>query len=241
VLVPTPNSFYLQPVTTREVHKIICNLKNKHSFGHDDLPPVLIKNCADELTQPLTFLINQSFAEGVVPDELKYSIIKPVYKKGNHTDCNNYRPIALLPTFSKIIETAMSKRLYVFCEKYSIFNENQNGFRKNHSTTLAVYKYIDEILKIINNKQYAIGILLDMSKAYDRVSYNVLLSKLHGIGVRGTVHKWFTSYLKNRVQCVEVEHYNNHTGIITHVQPDKADVTGSIPQGSVLPFHKVAF
>lgn len=234
VLNPTPNSFYLQPVTEIEIRHIIRNLKNKSSFGHDELPPVLIKKCADELSAPLAFLINQSFFEGIVPDSLKLSIIKPIHKKGKQTDCNNYRPIALLPTFSKIIETAMSKRLYTFCEKYSIFNENQNGFRKNHSTTLAVYNYINKILNIINNKQYAIGVLLDMSKAYDRVSYDVLLKKLYGIGVRGFVHKWFDSYLKNRVQFVEIEHHNNHTGIISRIHSNRVNVTQSIPQGSVL-------
>lgn len=72
----------------------------------------------------------------------------------------------------------MCKRIYGFCEKFQILNESQNGFRKGRSTTLAVFKYVNEILKLINNKQNAIGILLDMSKAYDRVSYEVLLKKL---------------------------------------------------------------
>lgn len=81
VLTPIFNSLYLEPVTEKEVHQIICNLKTKHSFGHDELPPALVKKCADELSKPLTFLINQSFSQGKVPDSLKLSIIKPIYKK----------------------------------------------------------------------------------------------------------------------------------------------------------------
>lgn len=234
VLERAENSIFIEPVDPFEVHTIISNLKNKNSFGHDELPPSLIKKCAATLVMPLVFLINQSFTEGIVPNLLKTSVIKPIHKKGSQTDCSNYRPIALLPTFSKIIETAMSKRLYSYCEKYNIFNESQNGFRQNRSTTFAVYKYIQEALNIINDKKYAVGILLDMSKAYDRVSYKILLNKLEGIGVRGIALEWFTSYLNNRAQYVEIEHHNFETGEINHIRSEKAQINMSIPQGSVL-------
>lgn len=234
VIEPSENSMYLKPVTIPEVIKIIRELKNKKSFGHDELPPILIKKSVETLAPILSFLINQSFADGTVPDLLKLSIIKPIYKKGNKSNCTNYRPIALLPTFAKIFETAMANRLYSFCEQFNIFSKSQYGFRKNRSTSLAVFKYITDILNIINNKKYAIGVLLDMSKAYDRVLYDILLKKLYGIGVRGIVHKWFDSYLSNRYQLVEIEHYDGKTGVINKVRSEKAHVTKSIPQGSVL-------
>ena len=234
VMEPTENSMYLSPVTPQEVYKLIKRLKNKRSFGHDELPPLLIRSCSYELTPIVTFLINQSFTEATVPDLLKISIIRPIYKKGDATDCTNYRPIALLPTFAKILETAMANRLYSYCEKYNIFSSSQHGFRKNCSTSLAVFKYISEILNIINNKKYAIGILLDMSKAYDRVLYDILLNKLYGVGVRGVAYQWFVSYLKNRVQCVEIEHHDHSSGDITKVRSKIGNVNKSIPQGSVL-------
>ncbi|KAI5643441.1 reverse transcriptase (RNA-dependent DNA polymerase) domain-containing protein [Phthorimaea operculella] len=155
--------------------KIIRNLKNKRSFGHDELPPILIKYCSEELAPVLAFLVNQSFIEGTVPDLIKISVVKPVYKKDDHTNCANYRPIALLPTFAKILETAMANRIYAYCEKYNIFDEAQNGFRKNHSTSLAVFKYISDTLNLINSRKHAIGVLLDMSKAYDRVLHDIML------------------------------------------------------------------
>lgn len=228
------NSLYLRPVSVLEVKNIIKNLKNKYSYGYDEMPPHLIRQCADELAGPLAYLINQSFAEGTVPDALKISVIKPIHKKGNKKDCNNYRPIALLSTFSKIFETAMSKRLYSFCEKYKILSDYQYGFRENRSTTLAVYKFVREVLNIIDEKKYAIACLLDMSKAYDRVPYRILLEKLNSIGVRGNAHDWFSSYLANRVQCVEIEHANYITGEIHYVRSRIAKVEQSIPQGSVL-------
>lgn len=234
VINPTVNSIFIGQVDLYEVRKIILKLKTKHSFGHDDIPPVLVKKCADAFTLPLTILINQSLCEGVVPDHLKITKIKPIHKKGDKLDCNNYRPIALLPTFSKIFETVMTQRLYSFCEKHGILDESQNGFRKNRSTTLAVYKYIQEVLNLINIRKYGVGILLDMSKAYDRVNHKILLNKLYGIGIRGTAHAWFTSYLTNRVQYTVIEYHNHNTGEISNTKSNLLKVKKSIPQGSVL-------
>lgn len=234
VLCPTENSVFIHSTNVDEVKALIRKLKNKMSSGIDDIPPILLKQCADELASPLTILINQSFSEEIVPDLLKIAIVKPLHKKDDKSDCNYYRPIALLSTFSKIFESAMCKRIYGFCEKFQILNESQNGFRKGRSTTLAVFKYVNEILKLINNKQNAIGILLDMSKAYDRVSYEVLLKKLYGIGVRGMAHNWFDSYLKNRIQYVEIEHHDFTSGKISNKRSEGMLLTKSIPQGSVL-------
>lgn len=234
VLSPTYNSVFLHPTTPSEVFSLIRKLKSKRSCGFDELPPTLIKECALELSPPLSFIINQSFTQGVVPEKLKITIVKPLHKSGSRSDCNNYRPIALLPTFSKIIESAMYKRIYNFCEKFNIFNNNQNGFRKGRSTTLAVITYVNEILKILNDKKHAIGVLLDMSKAYDRVLYGALLEKLYGVGVRGIAFNWFSSYLRNRIQYVDIEHYNSTTKRIGKKRSNEVELTKSIPQGSVL-------
>lgn len=230
----TQNSIFLRPVETKEINKIIKNLKNKNSCGIDEIPPKLIKNCARELTSPYTTLINQSFSDGIFPNALKISLIKPIYKKGEKTDPNNYRPISLLPTSAKIYETAMANRVYHFLEKYSILHENQYGFRKNRSTTLAVYKLAHKILNTINTKQYSVGLLLDMSKAYDRVRYDILLQKLSNSGIRGICLNWFKSYLENRSQFTEIENTNFTTGLIQKVVSKQTNIRGSIPQGSVL-------
>lgn len=234
VMNPTENTMFLTPVDGYEVNKILKNLKNKNSHGIDELPPTLFRQCADELTLPFYKLINQSFEEGIFPNQLKKALIKPIHKKNAKTDPNNYRPIALLPTASKVFEKAMCSRVYSFCEKYKIFDDCQNGFRKNRSTTLAVYKYIQEALNIINNKQYAIGILLDMTKAYDKVQFKILLNKLYGIGIRGKAHDWFASYLKGREQLVEIEYYNKKTKETQLIRSDVRPIHASIPQGSVI-------
>lgn len=141
---PVINSLYLRPAALPEIVSIIKSLKNKTSHGIDEIPPVLVKQCVDVLALPYTTLINQSFSEEVFPDALKIAITKPIHKKGQKKDPTNYRPIALLTTSSKIFESAMCRRLCNFFEKYKIYDDNQNGFRKNHSTTLAVYKCLQK-------------------------------------------------------------------------------------------------
>lgn len=227
-------SMYLQPVDQKEIQKIIASIKNKHSCGVDEIPPILIKKCAEELSEPLTYLVNQSFQEGTFPDLLKISLIKPIHKKEDTTIPTNYRPIALLPSFSKIFEKAMCNRIYAFLEKYNILDESQNGFRKLRSTTQAVYKYVQKALEHINHKHYGVGLLLDMSKAYENVDYNILLSKLHGSGIRGPSYLWFKSYLENRKQQIQIESYDSHKNKVQTTKSEEKTLTCSIPQGSVL-------
>lgn len=231
---PVENSLYLRPVDIAETVQIIRNLKNKSSYGFDEIPPSLIRQCVQELAEPLSLLINQSFSEGVVPAKLKISIVKPIHKRGDPKVSDNYRPIALLPSFSKIFETAITNRLYSFCEKFKVFDDSQNGFRRNRSTTMAVFKYINKILDFINNRNYAVGILLDLSKAYDRVMPSLLLQKLYGVGVRGVAHKWLTSYFQDRMQYVEIQHTCPNSNTISSVRSKATKVTKSIPQGSVV-------
>jgi hypothetical protein len=133
-----------------------------------------------------------------------------------------------------MFETAITNRLYSFCEKFNIFNDSQNGFRRNRSTTVAVFKYITNILDFLNTKNYAVGILLDLSKAYDRVLPNILLQKLYGIGVRGQAHKWLASYFEDRMQYVELQHTCPGSGLISAVRSKVVKMTKSIPQGSVI-------
>lgn len=228
------NSMFLQPTNPKEIKDLLTNLKMKHSSGVDELPPMLLKKCADELTLPLVYLINQSFNEGTFPDLLKVSIIKPIHKKGNKTCPSQYRPIALLPAISKVFERAMTNRLNSFLEKYKILGDHQYGFRKNRSTILAVYNYVQQVLNYLNDKKYAVGILLDMTKAYDRVQHEILLSKLYDYGIRGKAHEWIKSYLKDRKQYVQITHQNSLTGEVKDYRSEPIIVNNSIPQGSVI-------
>ena len=98
---------------------------------------------------------------------------------------NNYRPISILPTFSKTFEKLMYNQLNTYIEKQKILYEYQFGFRKNHSTNLALIVLIDKILKKLDNGNFVLGLFLDLSKAFDTVNHEILINKMCKYGIRG--------------------------------------------------------
>jgi hypothetical protein len=137
-------------------------------------------------------------AAGVFPERLKYSKVKPLYKKGEKSCISNYRPITLLPAFSKIFEKVMYKRVSNFLNLNNILAGEQFGFRKNLSTDKALYSFTEEILSALDNKMHVGGKSYDLTKAFDCVNHELLLSKLNFYGIRNIAGQLFTSYLHDR-------------------------------------------
>lgn len=226
------NTIYLTPTDPIFVLKTIKALKNSNSTGYDEINTNILKVCAMPLCIPLCHLINLSFTEGIFPERLKYSIVKPIYKKGNECEMNNYRPITLIPIISKIFEKIMCSKLTNFIEKNNILKPEQFGFRKNSSTTDACFKLIKLIMESLDKKTPIIALFLDMTKAFDFVNHSTLLQKLNYYGIRGKAHEWLKSYLSDRYQSVEINKI---------VKSDKKSFRSQyrlnqfgVPQGSVL-------
>ena len=151
---------------------------------------------------PLTHVLNQSIAQGIFPIELKTAKIIPLFKGGDTMLLNNYRPVSILPIFSKVLEKLMYNRLFSFLSKNKLLYKYQFGFRKGYSTNMALITLVDKILTAINNGEYVIGVVLDLRKAFDTVNHEILLKKLYKYGIRGVAYNWFESYLHNRAQFV---------------------------------------
>ena len=147
-----------------------------------------------------------------------------MYKKGEHSNVCNYRPISLLGIFGKIFESINCCRLHQFFNKFNVLYKYQFGFRKDHSTKVALIDSMDEIFKILDRKEYAVGIFLDLSKAFDTIDHSILLCKLHHYGIHSFMLDWFRSYLSGRSQYVNINGVNS----------DRLDITYGVPQGSVL-------
>lgn len=217
-------SFFLAPTNELEISKIIDKLKPKTSTGIDEISCKLIKQSNTLIIPLLTYIINLSLETGKVPDDMKLAKIIPVYKNKEMDEIQNYRPISLLPAFSKIIEKVVYDRLYGYFNRHSLFFTSQYGFRKHFSTELAISEFQDTIINNINKKLYSVGIFLDLSKAFDTLQHSILLNKLQHYGIRGTALKWFHSYLTNRSQTV----------CLNDIFSEKRIITCGVPQGSVL-------
>lgn len=121
----------------------------------------IVKRTINEISKPLTYIYNLSFQTGRFPNKMKVAKVIPVYKSRDKHQFTNYRPVSLLPQFSKILERGFNNRLDKFIDKYKLLSDSQYGFRTNRSTTLALTEFIEEITNSINKKQCAVGIFID--------------------------------------------------------------------------------
>lgn len=217
-------SMLLKPVTPNELIIHIASLKNKSSPGYDNIKAELIKDNHLYLICPLAHIINLIFLQGEVPEDFKKSIVTPIYKSGDKNEISNYRPISLISVFAKIFEKCLKDRLFDFCKKNKILNENQFGFRTGISTNHAIYTLVDSVKLNLEKSKKCIGVFLDLAKAFDTVPHRKLLDVLEHVGARGTVLKVFSSYLQDRVQQVRI---NDHLS-------DYQKIQVGIPQGTVL-------
>lgn len=219
---PNVNSIFLRPATTNEVISTIYALNNK-STHHSEVPMKVYKQFSSLLAYPITVIFNMN-EFGVFPDILKMSRVAPVFKKGDTYSTNNYRPISNLNNLNKIFEKLIYKRLYSFLDRNNILSTNQYGFRKGLSTEDAVNYLITNVYNYLNVHQYVGAVFLDLSKAFDTISHDILISKLEYYGIRGKCLNLLESYLQNRHQYVCVN------GTKSCLKP----VSLGVPQGSIL-------
>ena len=218
-----PNSFYFTPVNFIDVDIVIASLKNK-TFGIDTIPVKMLKVIRTTISPILAKLVNFSLSSGEFPKSLKTARVTPIFKGGSKCDVNNYRPISVLPLFSKIFEKIVYKQIYQYLESNDILFKNQFGFRRKKSTTHAFINQLQYLYNNIDKNNFVFSLFLDFRKAFDSVDHNIMLSKLYFYGFRGNVHNWFKSYLSNRKQFTSINSHNS----------DPLKVTHGVPQGSIL-------
>ena len=217
------NKMYLDPVTENEIDKIILNFRES-SAGWDELKPTVIKSIRHCISLPLRHICNLSFRTGIFPDELKIANVVPIFKSGDEMIFSNYRPVSVLPVFSKIIERLMYNRLLKYINDNNLLYKYQFGFQKGRSTHMALIILIDKISEALENGDCVIGIFLDFSKAFDTVDHIILLQKMYLYGIQDTTLSWFENYLSNRKQ------YVTYNGIKSQTEK----INCGVPQGSIL-------
>jgi len=215
-----------EPTTEEEVTKIIMSSATKSS-PLDPMPTWLLKSNIKHVVPAITHVINYSLSSGVFPDCLKEATVTPLLKKSNLDPSNlkNYRPVSNLSFISKTLERVVAARLSEHVGKNTLYERVQSAYRPAHSTETALLHIQNVILQMVDKGSIAILVLLDLSAAFDTVDHNILLSRLqHRIGIAGTAHKWFKSYLTDRKQCVSINGQQSSTIGLQY----------GVPQGSVL-------
>ena len=156
-------SLFLRPIQECELIEICNSFKNSFSYDVNYLNVNIMKQIIDPIVEPLVHIFNISIETGIVPNNLKIAKIVPISKKGDSHLFKNYRPISILPCFSKLLEKCINNRVYSFLCVSSILCNNQYGFRRNHSTTHALIHLQDKIILAISKNNFGIGIFMDLS------------------------------------------------------------------------------
>ena len=221
---PTRETLKFECITKDYTIKAIDNLEKKNSSGHDGISNTLLKTIKNDISQSLTIIINQMLTTGIFPDAFKLSKVIPLFKKGDSSLLVNYRPISLLPTISKVFERVIHDQIYEYFNQFNLLAEQQYGFRKQHSTEYAAIKLIDHVSKEMEAGKTPTSVYIDLSKAFDTLTFEVLLYKLKYYGVTDTAFDLLKSYLTNRKQYV----------VFDGCQSEHVEIYTGVPQGSIL-------
>ena len=201
------NSIFLAETSESEIKKIILNLKKHKAPGLDNITASTLQETVDHVIKPLCYICNKIISTGEYPKAFKTALIKPVFKSGDRLEIGNYRPISLISTIAKIMETLIKNRVTDYLEKFKILNDSQFGFREARSTQDAIAYLTGKIYKALDDSQPTICIFVDLAKAFDTVSHPLLLQALEQIGFRGIAYNLMKNYLADREQCVKIKDF----------------------------------
>ena len=189
-------------VGKEEILKEILSLDSTKVSQDTDIPRKVIKDNADIFSDFLLSGFNNSIKTSIFPSSLKQAIITPVFKKGDKNSKENYRPVSILPNISKIFERLLFKQISNFMEP--LFSKQQCGFRKGYSTQYCLLSMLEKWKSAVDKGKYFGALLTDLSKAFDCISHELILAKLHAYGFSLRALRLIHSYLTNRKQRTKV-------------------------------------
>ena len=221
---PCGTNLQFSNINSTDVLHIINELKPKNSAGHDLISCKLLKEIRFIISEPLAMVINQTLLTGIFPNKLKIAKVIPLFKKGDKSIIENYRPISILPSISKVFEKIIFNQLYDHFQKHNLFFNGQYGFRRNHSTELATLDLIEKIQYQLDTHKNPFAIFLDLSKAFDTIDHDILLTKLYYYGIRNQVLCLFKNYLSSRSQYISMG----------EIKSSLRNINTGVPQGSIL-------
>ena len=211
-------------IAAEGIDKLLKGLSPHKAAGPDKFKPIVLQTLHKKLAPILQLIFQRSIDTGKIPDIWKEANVSSIYKKGEKSDPSNYRPISLTCVLCKILEHIVASSLVKHFTELVIFYEMQHGFREKRSCETQLIMLVDELAKNMQMGKQTDLILLDFSKAFDKVAHEKLLLKLHHYDIRGDTLKWIKDFLDNRKQAV----------VINGINSEKIPVSSGVPKGSVL-------
>lgn len=208
-------------ITAPGIHKMLKNLKPQKAAGPDALPPTVLKELSDELAPILEHIFRRSLLTGQLPSDWKRANVAPIFKKGDKHKPENYRPVSLTCILCKCMEHIIVSNIANHLDANNILHPLQHGFRKNLSCDTQLLSLFHDLTQ---NTRETDLIIMDFSKAFDKVPHRRLTYKLDWYGVRGRTLDWVRDFLADRTQRVVLEGAESPLGY----------VMSGVPQGSVL-------
>jgi hypothetical protein len=210
--------------TPEHVIKTIKKFKPKNSCDIHGISTKMIKFIAMEIAHPLSHIFNISLSTGQFPQLLKQFRVIPIFKASDPLECDNYRPISLLSSISKVLEKIVAGKLVYHLNSNVLLYQHQYGFMAKKSTEQNLMQIVNYVTTALNEGMYCIAVFLDLKKAFDVCSHSILLAKLNKMGIQGTALEWFKNYFSGRSQKVEIN------GTLS----DPLDLDISVIQGGIL-------
>ena len=215
-------------ITPDKVRTLLLNLDSSKQGGEDEINNKLLKLVACSLDKPLCKLLNILIQHGVFPDSWKLGVVIPIFKnKGSKMDANNYRPVTLLNSMSKILEKVIYDELLSHLLQNKLLYSKQSGFLPGHNTEKQLLHIVHTILTNFDANKITRGVFLDIAGAFDAVPHFLLIKKLQAYGIKGKVLSLLYDYLKSRTVKVRVNgSYSDES--------KKEYINSGVPQGSIL-------
>ena len=211
-------------VTKEGVEKLLKKINPSKACGPDMIPARILRDMAEEISQILTTLFQRTIDLKELPEDWKSANVSLIFKKGDRFKASNYRPVSLTSLCCNLQEHIITSNVLSHLERHKILTDCQHGFRARRSCETQLLTLVHELAETMNTGGQIDLVILDFSKAFDRVPHRKLLEKLNHYEIRGQTQGWIKSFLSDRTQQV----------IVDGATSEKSPVISSVPQGTVL-------
>ena len=217
--------------TVPGIKKQLDNLPTCKAAGPGGIPARILHDISAEIAEILCFLLQQSYDSGHLPEDWLVAMVVPIHKKDEKSNPANYRPISLTSVVCKVMEHCAQSQINKHLSSNDIITPLQHGFRAGFSCETQLIMAVHDWASTLNTKGQVDAIMLDFSKAFDKVSHTKLIHKLQFYGINGKTLSWLSAFLTNRSQFVAVEGlHSRHTKVFS-----------GVPQGTVLGTNVVSY